>query len=204
MKKKHLLKILIAEDNYLISRHAQKVLEILGHEVIGIAGNGEEACTMAAELKPDLILMDITMPKMTGIEATAIIQEKSPTAIVILTAHESIEFLYEATEAGVGAFLIKPVQVPLLERAITIASARHQDYMKLKNALDEVKTLRELIPICCKCKKIRDDSGYWHNLETYISKHAGVKFSHGYCTVCAKEATLELQQYKEEMIDGNQ
>ena len=58
---------------------------------------------------------------------------------------------------------------------------------KLKETLDNVKTLEGLVPICAKCKKIRDDKGYWNNLEEYIQKHSYVSFSHGICTECSDE-----------------
>ncbi len=67
---------------------------------------------------------------------------------------------------------------------------------ELNNALAEVKNLQGIIPICMHCKKIRDDAGYWNQLEAYISKHSDVKFSHGYCPECAAEAQRELEAYK--------
>lgn len=63
----------------------------------------------------------------------------------------------------------------------------------LRKALDEVKSLQEIIPICMRCKKIRDDAGYWRQLEAYMSKHSRMKFSHGYCPDCEKIAKEELQ-----------
>lgn len=67
---------------------------------------------------------------------------------------------------------------------------------ELNNALTEVKNLQGIIPICMQCKKIRDDAGYWNQLEAYISKHSDVKFSHGYCPECATAAQRELEEYK--------
>lgn len=66
----------------------------------------------------------------------------------------------------------------------------------LNNALMEVKTLQGIIPICMECKKIRDDAGYWNQLEAYMSKHSGLKFSHGYCPECAEAALQALEEYK--------
>jgi len=66
----------------------------------------------------------------------------------------------------------------------------------LSFAKNEVKTLRGFLPICAKCKKIRDDKGYWEQIESYISDHADVKFSHGYCDQCAAELSLEIEEYK--------
>ena len=58
---------------------------------------------------------------------------------------------------------------------------------ELQEALDNIKTLRGLLPICASCKKIRDDNGYWNQIESYISKHSNVNFTHGICPECSKE-----------------
>ena len=64
---------------------------------------------------------------------------------------------------------------------------------KLQDALEKIKTLRGLIPICAACKNIRDDQGFWHHVEEYISQHAEVKFSHGICPDCMKKLYPEVQ-----------
>jgi hypothetical protein len=63
---------------------------------------------------------------------------------------------------------------------------------ELRSALDEVKTLSGFLPICASCKKIRDDEGYWNQLESYLQKHSNAQFSHGYCPDCAKKIYFEL------------
>lgn len=67
----------------------------------------------------------------------------------------------------------------------------------LKGALAEVKTLRGLLPICSHCKKIRDDNGYWNQIESYISKHSEVKFSHSICKECAEKYYPEYNLFEE-------
>lgn len=73
---------------------------------------------------------------------------------------------------------------------------------KLKNALDEVQALRGIIPICSKCKKIRDDKGYWHQVDHYISEHSEVEFSHGMCRKCSDELYGGQGWYEEAVKDG--
>ncbi len=156
---------------------------------------------MVAQLKPDVVLMDISMPLMDGLEATRLIQSTCPTPIVILTAYETPEMLDEASQAGVGAYLIKPPIQKEMERAITIAMSRHDDLMKwqqlseelqsknreLEAAIDNVKLLSGLLPICANCKDIRDDKGYWNRIEVFIHEHSEADFTHGICPKCAKE-----------------
>jgi len=66
---------------------------------------------------------------------------------------------------------------------------------RLRKALDEVKTLGSLLPICASCKKIRDDKGYWNQLEGYIQEHTDTAFSHGICPDCAKKLYPDLDLY---------
>jgi CheY-like chemotaxis protein len=195
------LKILVVEDDFFVKAEIIRILEKSGHNVIGDGNNGKVGIEKAQQLNPDIILMDIKMDVMDGIEAAKIIQEKTPTPIVFLTAHESKDMVQLATEAGAGSYLTKPPRAQDMDRAMTIAMARHNDIMELRcvnsvlekrtaeleQALEKIKTLQGIIPICSQCKKIRDDQGYWNILESYIQKHSEVQFSHGICPECSDE-----------------
>lgn len=195
------VRVLVVEDNPSVSDTVQTMLEEMGYTVAGKAMDGKSAVEMANSLQPDVILMDVGMPQMDGIQATQHIQASCPTPVVILTAHEPSELVGRASAAGVGAYLVKPPRAPEIERAIIIAMARFADMMELrrlnaelqvrnqelKQALDQVKILRGLLPICMGCKRIRDDDGYWQQLETYIRDHSEAEFSHGLCLDCAEE-----------------
>jgi two-component system sensor histidine kinase/response regulator len=126
------IKVLIVEDNYLVSEMIKGSLEDIGYQVIGEAIDGLEAIQLTRELNPDVILMDIEMPEKNGIEATHAIYGCCPTPVVVLTAYEDPELVKRATEAGVGAYLIKPPNPNELERAITIAIARFEDSKNLR------------------------------------------------------------------------
>ena len=188
------VRVLIAEDDGLVATVIRAELEARGLTVVGTAPNGRRAVAMVQELKPDVVLMDIAMPEMDGIAAANVIQQGCPTPVVILSAHDETAMVQAATAAGVGAFVVKPPDADELERAITIAVARHADLMKLRRlnqdlqqALAEVKTLQGLLPICCSCKKIRDDAGYWSEVEIYVAQKTAVKFTHGYCPKCIEK-----------------
>jgi hypothetical protein len=106
----------------------------------------------------------------------------------------------------VGAYLVKPPDEHQLERAITVAMARFADMMALKRlnaeleqknlalqaALDKVKLLSGMLPICASCKKIRDDQGYWQEVEIYVRDHSEADFSHGLCPDCIRRLYPEL------------
>jgi AmiR/NasT family two-component response regulator len=193
------IRVLIAEDEALVAALTRMELQAANFAVIGTEPDGRRAVTMTRELRPDVVVMDIAMPELDGIAAATTIQIECPTPVVILSAHADAQLVAQATAAGVGAFVVKPPRADELERAITIAIARHADLMELRRlntalqqSLAETKTLSGLLPICCGCKKIRDDSGYWNEVEAYISKRTDANFSHGYCPKCLHKYFPEL------------
>lgn len=196
----HTLKVLVADDEVLVAESVEGMLEDLGHTVVGHASNGRQAVGLAAEMQPDVILMDINMPEMNGLEAARRITETCPIPIVVLTAFESRELVARASLVGVGAYLTKPPNQFELERALTIATARFADVQRLRRSnddlartLDQERKLKGILPICSGCKKIRDEQGEWHAVEAYISKYSNVKFSHGICPDCVTELYTEYQ-----------
>ena len=192
MKIKDKIRVLVAEDNQVVSELIGHFLQVIGFEMAGQAVTGVEAVEMTVSLRPDVVLMDIEMPELDGLEATRQIQARQPTPVVFLTAHEGEELIEKASEVGASAYLTKPPQVKELERAIIMALARHDDLMEcwrlnreLEQALKEIKTLQCILPICSSCKKIRDDKGYWNQIEAYLRQHSDVSFTHSLCPECA-------------------
>lgn len=204
------IRVLIVDDDPMVSEMIVGRLDGTRYTIAGQAANGEQAVEMVQNLHPDVVLMDIEMPGMNGIEATRCITETCPTPIVMLSAYQQITVVEEAGVAGAGAYLTKPPILPEIERAIAIAMARFEDMQKLRTmntelqesnrkleeALGEVETLSGLLPICASCKKIRDDSGYWNQLETFIEKHSDVLFSHGICPDCADDLYGKNEWYQ--------
>ncbi|MCB0177104.1 MAG: response regulator [Anaerolineae bacterium] len=200
MKNQTYIGVLIAEDDYLVSKMIRGKLEETGYIIVGEAADGREAVDLTRAEQPDVVLMDIEMPYLNGIEAAAEIQQHCPTPVVILTAYDTPELIIKASEAGIGAYLRKPPHAKELQIAITVAMARFGDLMELDRlnealqlrnkelqaALDQIKTLKGLLPICAQCKKIRDDEGYWHEVEVYIREHSDADFSHGICPSCLR------------------
>lgn len=196
------IKVLVAEDDYLISEDIIRELKANGYLNIIEAADGDEAVKKTCSLHPDVVLMDIMMPKLDGLGAARKIMACCPTPIVILTAYESPDSVNHAGNVGVSAYLAKPPRPGELERAIIIGMARHADLMELQRlnselakALTEVKRLQGILPICSSCKKIRDDTGYWKQLEAYISEHSEALFSHSLCPACAEKAMKEIEGY---------
>lgn len=202
------ISVLVAEDDPLVSEMVQGILADLGYRVVGEAIDGQQAIELTHLLQPHVILMDIEMPLINGVEATQHINQVCPTPVVILTAYETPNLLAQATAAGIGAYLIKPPKAQELDRAISIAIARFNDLAEvrrlnaelharneeLQTMLAQVKTLSGLLPICASCKKIRNDHGYWQQVEVYLSEHADVDFSHGLCPDCVQKLYPEFYE----------
>ncbi|MGV1100041.1 ANTAR domain-containing response regulator [Thiovibrio sp. JS02] len=195
------IRLVIAEDDFLVSEEIKRILRGAAYEIAGEASTGQEAVRLVAELNPDAVLMDVRMPGMDGLTAARRIAVEHPTPIVIMTAYESEELVAEASEAGVAAFLTKPPVLAEIDRAITIALARHADLrelrrvnLELKQALAEIKTLRGILPICSFCKKIRTPDGHWEDVALHISKHTEAEPSHGLCPECFKKNYPELYE----------
>lgn len=193
--------VLIADDDPLVSEMIRGTLEDLGYRVAGEATNGGEAVELTQRLHPDLVLMDIEMPMVNGIEAARQIYQLCPTPVVMLTAYETPALVQQASIAGVGAYLIKPPRAQELERAITVTMARFNDMMALRHsneelqaALAKVKALSGLLPICASCKKIRDNHGYWQQVEVYIRDHSEADFTHGLCPDCLSKIYPEFYE----------
>lgn len=186
------LRVVIAEDDFLVATELARLVESLGSEVVATARDGGQAVEAIRTLSPDVALLDVQMRPVGGLEAARRIRDECPVPVIMVTAYESQALVEEASAAGAGAYVTKPPDRGELQRAIAIATARFADMValrklaaSLRKALDEVRTLSGLLPMCCFCKKIRTDEGYWQQVDAYISLHTDAKVSHGFCPECA-------------------
>lgn len=138
------LKILLAEDEYLCLIGLVNGLEKLGHEIVGEASDGEELVKMAIQKKPDLIITDINMPLLDGIEALKKINEKMFIPSIIVSGYHEKELIERATKQGIFNYLIKPVDVLNLEVAIDVAISKFKEFERIKSKLhDTEKSLKD-------------------------------------------------------------
>lgn len=136
------LKVLAVEDEGLVAAALTALLGNLGHQVVGLAKDGQEAVESAAKLDPDLIIMDIRIPVMDGIETARAILGRRPIPIVLLTAYSDEHLVRRAGEAGVMAYLVKPADKNQLRSTIEVALARFEELHALRR---EVRDLEEAL-----------------------------------------------------------
>lgn len=134
------LRVLVCEDEGLTALRLQRSLAALGYEVVGEARDGDEAVRLAERLRPDLILMDVRMPRQDGIAATQAIMERSPTTILMLTAYSEPDLVRRALAAGASGYVVKPVMEAQLEPAISVARDRFAQLRGYEQATAELRT----------------------------------------------------------------
>ncbi len=127
--------VLVAEDEALIRLDLVELLTEEGYDVVGEAGDGEEAVKLARELVPDLVIMDVKMPKMDGITAAEIIAEERIAPIVMLTAFSQRDLVERARDAGAMAYVVKPFGASDVVPAIEIAMGRFQEIAAIEDEL---------------------------------------------------------------------
>jgi response regulator NasT len=122
------LRIVIADDEPIIRLDLRKTLENMGHQVVGEAGDGGKAVEMARDLKPDIVILDIKMPEMDGIDAAKVITTEGIAPVLLLTAY-----------AGVFAYLVKPFKEADLLPAMEIAISRYEEFIELENEVSDLE-----------------------------------------------------------------
>lgn len=204
------MSILIVDDSPDQQALLRSILGKAGHADVLSADSAKDAARVlnldgeSAAEKIDLILMDVLMPEQDGVETCRQIKrcahlEDIP--VIMVTAKSDLSNLQDAFAAGAMDFISKPVNSIELLARVSSALLLKQEMDRRKNrelelrrsneelqkALKEVKVLRGLIPMCASCKKIRNDGGFWQQLEEYLGEHSEAEFSHGLCQPCIKK-----------------
>jgi two-component system, response regulator PdtaR len=133
-------RVVIAEDEALIRLDLREMLEEAGYRVVGEAADGQQAVTLAEDLRPDLVILDVKMPGLDGITAAERIVGNALAPVIMLTAFSQRELVERAADAGAMAYLVKPFDGGDLVPAIEVAISRHQQVRALA---DEVADLTE-------------------------------------------------------------
>jgi DNA-binding response OmpR family regulator len=164
--------VLAVDDNPQNLQFLGKLLSDNGYEV-GMAQNGQQALNFVRKNEPDLILLDIMMPGMDGYEVCERLKKDffaQQIPIIFITAMTESQDIIKGFEVGGADYVTKPFNSGEL-------------LARIKTHI-EIRILRGMLPMCSKCKKIRDDEGFWNQVDSYIEEHSQVTFSHGICPEC--------------------
>jgi response regulator NasT len=131
-------RVLIAEDEALIRLDLAEMLREEGYDVVGEAGDGQEAVDLAESLRPDLVIMDVKMPRRDGIDAAAEIAAKRIAPVVLLTAFSQRDLVEKARDAGAMAYLVKPFSISDLMPAIEVAMSRFREIAALEREVADL------------------------------------------------------------------
>lgn len=191
------MRILIAEDDVTSRMVLAGVLNKEGHEVTATVNGAEAWQALQRPDAPALAVLDWMMPEMNGLEVVRQVRAlptNRPPHLIMLTTKRDKDDIIAGLEAGANDYLAKPFHVGELRarievgrRMVELQAALADKIEELRQAFDQIKTLRGIVPICASCKQIRDDRGYWNQVEVYVRDHTEAQFSHGICPTCLKK-----------------
>ena len=199
--------ILIVDDDPDLLFASARIIKSAGYEVL-TASTADQCMEIVKINRPDLILLDVILPDVDGWALCS--QIKTEPALenifVVLISGTKIDSAEQADGLDIGAdgYIARPItnrellaRVNAMVRILRAERERDRLIVQLKETLAKVKKLSGLLPICAGCKKIRDDKGYWKQIESYLSEHSDAIMSHSICPECAKK------YYPDLMIDDN-
>jgi len=191
------IRILVVDDSEPLRAGAARLLRHAGY-LVEEAATGGECLEKISSFLPDLLLLDVNLPDANGFEICRTLKSDPHSRriyVMMLSASRTTpDDRSEGLELGADGYMARPVSnrellagVRAMERIIRAERERDRLIAELQQALASIKVLKGLLPICSHCKKIRDDKGYWQQVEVYIRQHAEVEFSHGLCPECVRK-----------------
>ena len=194
--------ILIAEDDRIMRKLLVTHLESWDYRVIATEDGVECLSAFESEENISLAILDWMMPGMDGPEVCRRIKQAggSFVYVMMLTAMTEKEQIVKALSTGADDYLAKPWNPAELEariraglRVVKLESALRMKTDKLQQALDRVESLRDILPICTRCHKTRNDTNYWRSVEEYFETYSHTRSTHGICPDCAKQVAEPAQ-----------
>lgn len=160
-------RVVIADDESIIRMDLREMLTSMGYQVVGEAGDGHAAIALARQTKPDVVIMDIRMPDLDGIEAARILTREKIAPVLLLTAYSQQELLDGAKDAGVVGYLVKPFREPDLKPAIEIALQRYREFRALESEVSNLAEQLETRKLVDRAKGVLMDRHGLKEAEAY-------------------------------------
>ena len=189
--------VLVVDDEPIVRQVLEGHLRSTSAQVTSVASGVEALRILDAEAVNtqafNLVLLDVMMPSLSGYETCRRIREKwssNDLPIVFLTAKTQVEDLVAGFSAGGNDYLTKPIAREELLARVALHLELQATHRKER---DHVAVLQTMLPMCMHCKSVRDDEGYWNDLEEYLDTHGGIMVSHGLCPQCAKSVYPDLE-----------
>jgi DNA-binding response OmpR family regulator len=203
--------ILIADDDRVCLRTLEAALATWGHQVVAAPDGATAWEILRSEEPPPLAILDWEMPGLEGPELCRRIRQTPGcrgTYVILLTSRSGRGDLVAGLESGADDCMAKPFDRDQLRarlsvglRVIGLQRSLRERVRELEQALQRVKQLQGLLPICCYCKRIRDTGNDWWRVEEYLAAHSGTRFSHAICPHCfdtvVKEQLAEHRRFTE-------
>jgi DNA-binding response OmpR family regulator len=195
--------ILIAEDEAVSRRSLEAVLQRWGYRV-RVAVDGVAAWNELSQGEaPAVAILDWMMPGLDGLSLCRRVRTVPclhATYLILLTARDTKADLVAALEGGADDYIAKPFDQAELKARLSVGlrmaalqKSLADRVTELEQALARVKLLQGLLPICCYCKRIRQDGNYWQQVEHYLAAHTDAQFSHGICPECFDQVIKQHQ-----------
>ena len=160
-------RVVIADDESLIRMDLREMLTNLGYLVVGDVGDGLSAVNLARELRPDIVIMDIKMPDMDGIEAAEVLTQERIAPVLLLSAYSQQELVQRAQKAGVAGYIVKPFQESDLAPAIEVSLARFSEFRALEQELGDLNEALETRKLVDRAKGILMDTQNLNETEAF-------------------------------------
>jgi phosphoserine phosphatase RsbU/P len=208
------LNILVVDDQPINLTLIEKILASMPVNIF-LAESGEKAIEYAKTHSFAIILLDVQMPIMDGFETATLLRNSEKTKhtpIIFVTAiGDDANYIKKGYESGAVDYLLKPVTPYILKSKVQIFMDMYnqkkliddqkklliEKNKELRKTLDEIRSLQGLVPICAWCKNMRNDEGYWEQVEEYVGRISAAEFTHGICPECSKKMKEEILKTKE-------
>lgn len=196
------MKILIADDEMVSRTVLESYLQHWGYTPVCVSHGREALELLKGPDAPPIAILDWMMPYLSGPEVCQAVRDLNrplPTYLILVTSRTDKRDIVRGLQAGAQDYVTKPCDANELQARIDVARRMVQTQLllsqriaELEEATRQLRQLRGLLPICCRCKKVREDDGYWSEVETYVTRHTEATFSHSLCPDCYQLAIADF------------